>query len=607
MLSIFCALVVLAVLVDSARLRRRAGRLPRLSTNVDPPANSFNVINGPGVNLDEGTRISASEYALKKGLTVLDLWPAGLPPDLLLGLLQLVDVDRFRGQRLGRMITAGHAFVVDADVLSRAQVPVDSTPLDPVSFFELGIELKRFACTQTDVVFAPDCTAVPLPKDQRRALARTAMGTAMPTLYAIRAAWLLTLVTLALTVPIAGPAALVAWMLKPVLSLAGTGLRARGLFVYAGLRPLFELWDFVVVIKGRWRPDRPTEAEQVEAMRPIYAALLAEGQAAFFQERRLDCPICKARSLRTTVETGDLFQFKPGRFSVDECGDCGHVFQNPQLTPQGLSFYYRDFYDGLDAEALEALLGSTPQVYEARARMVIGHGDPSAWLDVGGGNGHLCCVSRDVWPKTRFDGLDLSSGMELAARRGWVDRAYNGLFPDLAPTLTAEYDVVSMSHYLEHTMDPIREIQAASNALRADGLLLIEVPDPESCFRKLLGRFWLPTFQPQHLHLLPVKALERLLRASGFEPLVWHRGETHYPLDLFLASSLFLNLIVPKPPRPWLPPKGPLAPLIHRVGWAIGMPILLVALTVDVLLSPFMRRPGLSNTYRVLARKVASP
>ena len=35
-------------------------------------------------------------------------------------------------------------------------------------------------------------------------------------------------------------------------------------------------------------------------------------------------------------------------FTLEQCGDCGHVFQNPRLTPEGLEFYYRDFYDGRD-------------------------------------------------------------------------------------------------------------------------------------------------------------------------------------------------------------------------------------------------------------------
>ena len=66
----------------------------------------------------------------------------------------------------------------------------------------------------------------------------------------------------------------------------------------------------------------------------------------------------------------------------------------------------------------------------------------------------------------------------MAARRGWVDRAHRGLFPDLAAEMAGEYDVVSMHHYLEHTRDPGVELEAAATALAPGGLLSLEIPDP---------------------------------------------------------------------------------------------------------------------------------
>ena len=48
----------------------------------------------------------------------------------------------------------------------------------------------------------------------------------------------------------------------------------------------------------------------------------------------------------------------------------------------------------------------------------------------------------------------MSDSVDEAARRGRVDTAYRGMFPDLAPNLPRSYDIVSMHHYLEHTRDP---------------------------------------------------------------------------------------------------------------------------------------------------------
>src|SRR5205823_1793024 len=224
---------------------------------------------------------------------------------------------------------------------------------------------------------------------------------------------------------------------------------------------------------------RVTAAE----LRPVYDALLARGTEPFFEPRRDDCPLCHGKDLAKIGDFPDHYQRKPGRFVLSRCRGCGHVFQNPRLSIEGLSFYYRDFYDGLGEELTQTVFANEMTEYRARAQLVASFSTPRRWLDVGAGHGHFCCFARELLPETRFEGLDFSESIEHAVRRRWVDRGIRGLFPEVAPKLAAggeRYDVVSMSHYLEHTLDPAAEIDAAARVLAAGGLLFIEVPDPES-------------------------------------------------------------------------------------------------------------------------------
>ena len=230
-----------------------------------------------------------------------------------------------------------------------------------------------------------------------------------------------------------------------------------------------------------------------------------------FEARRTTCPWCGSPALVDRVEVTDLLQHKPGRFHLDECTACGHVFQNPALSLAGLDHYYDQFYEGEGEEPWEFAFAAMGGAYRKRTDALARHAEPRAWLDVGTGHGHFCLAARQRWPEAVFDGLDLSESVEEAARRGWIDAGYRGLFPDLADSLSRSYDVVSMHHYLEHTREPRRELAAAAKALEPGGHLMIEGPDVDCP--------WSPPAGPLLALLVPAPAPAlRHLRQPGGGP-----------------------------------------------------------------------------------------
>ncbi|MCR8578145.1 class I SAM-dependent methyltransferase, partial [Streptomyces sp. Isolate_219] len=349
----------------------------------------------------------------------------------------------------------------------------------------------------------------------------------------------------------------------------------------------------------------PPRAAGTAARHAAYTADLAAGTDRFFEPRRADCPWCSAPDPVVRVRMPDLLQGKPGRFTLEECRHCGHVFQNPRLTPDGLDFYYRDFYEGLGGEGASLVLGRMSATYRDRAELLRPFTTPRNWLDVGTAAGHFCNAARAVWPGTRFDGLDMGEGVHEAERRGWITTAYQGQFPDLADRLAGRYDTVSMHHYLEHTRDPLAELDAAVKVLAPGGHLLIELPDPESRIGRLLAPYWLPWFQPQHQHLMPAGNLKQALAARGFTILAEQHGAAHQNNADFLgAVALAANRLAPDPQAPWATiPATRTRRAARSAVQAMAVPGYAAALALDNLRTALARATDGGNAYRLLARK----
>ncbi|WP_406281980.1 class I SAM-dependent methyltransferase [Embleya sp. NBC_00896] len=606
-------LIGLGLAGGTRTLRRRLRALPPLSAApaTDHTIAGWTCVTATGVRPDASTVRAAVAHAERERLVVLDLVPGDLPTDELLTLLGRLDPDRVRRDPLARGRGAGHALLVHDDVLRRAGVhAADLAGLDPPALIELTARLKPFAADGTGHAVAPDLVAPPPdPARRKRWLKATGVPVWPNLVGGLGEAAAYT--GACVTSPFWGALAFLAMWFQPYAVVAGRRpVRPRDLHRATVLRPVLAVRRWVLAVTGP-RPARAPAAIDPAALRPEYARDVAEGLAAFFEDRRTTCPWCGSDRLAVRARIGDHLQGKPGRFTLERCRDCAHVFQNPRLSLAGLDYYYRDFYDGLGGAGAEALFGTMSRTYRGRAELLRRNLPPGtaprAWLDVGTGHAHMCVVARTLLPDTVFDGLDLGDGVEGARRRGWIRTAHRGQFPELADRLAGDYDVVSMHHYLEHTRDPFAELDAAAKVLVPGGRLLIELPDPQCWYGRVLRGLWLPLFQPQHQHLMPWRNLEAALNARGFTVLAREHGRAHQGNDFTGAVSQALTALAPDPAMPWVP-GGP-TPLrrARRIALvSVAVPAFVVAVLLDAAVSLLALAAGArggSNAYRLLARK----
>ncbi|UGY94919.1 class I SAM-dependent methyltransferase [Streptomyces gobiensis] len=602
------AAALTALTAGVLRARRRLHALPVLPPHTaspglptgPPEALGWQLISARGVHVDDATRRAALQYAERENLQVLDLIPGDLGAEQALGLLRLVDPAGYRGDRLAPGRGAGCAVLVTDDVCKRAGLDPHTRP-GTAELLHLAHRVKQYAPAATDLAIAPGLRA-PALSPQLRAAELRAQGLPPRPTAAAQLAGLGMLALSAAACPPWGTAAAALYWLQPYLVLGpGSPLHPADLAPATAARPLRSLTS---ALRTAAHPQHAAKADSPAAPRSRYAAELAAGTDRFFEPRRTDCPWCGCAQLAVRVRVPDLLQGKPGRFTLEQCRSCGHIFQNPRLTPGGLDFYYRDFYDGLGAAGSGHVFGRLGGSYLDRAELLRPYATPTAWLDVGTGHGHFCNAARAVWPGTRFDGLDMGDGVREAERRGWVSTGYQGQFPEYAHRLAGQYDTVSMYHYLEHTRDPFAELDAAATVLTPGGHLLIELPDPASRMAHLLGPHWLPWFQPQHQHLIPAANLRQALYERGFTLLTEQHGPAHQHNDFVGAVALTANRLAPDPAAPWATrPDTPARRAARHAVRAAALASYAPAAALDALRTAVARRTDGGNAYRLLARK----
>ncbi|MEU6038250.1 class I SAM-dependent methyltransferase [Actinomadura sp. NPDC047616] len=620
---IWLPLVVAAgLLANALRLRRRLGELPRLpvsgrrgcslrwdgSYDTDTPGHdeSYGLLLAEGAVVSGQLRRAACAYARHHGIQVLDLIPRDLPVERALDLARGADRHAYRTDPLALGHGAGYATVVDEDLLQRTGTRPRA--LDPGEYGAVTLRLRQYARAQEGDVFAADLAVVPsrVPRRVpscagRRAWLRGLGVSVRWTVGASMTSYALVLASLAVA-PRWGAVTAAVYCAVPYLVFTGVPVSPRDLHRMALLRLVLTPWNWWRTLAEAPCPWERRREQALADAREWYGTALADEVERFFHPRRDDCPWCGARAVQPHMTTDDVIQAKPGRFTLDRCRECGHIFQNPRLNTVGLEFYRRDVYDGLAAESAEHALAAQRRVHTARADMAVAaHLAPRAWLDVGTGHGHFCRAARAVLPDTEFDGLDTGDGVQEAAARGWLRRPHRGALTDLVDELAGRYDVISMHRHLEQVPDPATELDVAIKMLPPGGHLLVELPDPECPAGRLLRRFWAGWLQPRHLHLIPIGNLERALTARGMRIVARQRRRAHQWHDLASAALIALQAFGPPPGRPWARRARASARVRYAIAVAGARPLGATAALLDRLLAPLVPGPG--NTYRVLARK----
>jgi 2-polyprenyl-3-methyl-5-hydroxy-6-metoxy-1,4-benzoquinol methylase len=272
------------------------------------------------------------------------------------------------------------------------------------------------------------------------------------------------------------------------------------------------------------------------------------GETVIRSEARDRCLVCGGESTALHSDVPDLLLGTPGRWRVVRCraAGCGLLWLNPRPVAEELGSLYQNYFtheadvagrEGLRdrvrraiqqrllgyparisgrVRALSALVQLVPWYRASAMRELfwLPATDSGRLLDIGCGNGRP--MQRFVAAGWTATGIDFDADAVAAARSAGLDARVGALKEQALPD--AHFDVILMSHVIEHLPDPLAELIECRRILKPSGSIVIATPNAHGLGHLAFRRHWLGLDPPRHLQIFTPEALTRLLAMSGFRP-----------------------------------------------------------------------------------------
>jgi len=101
--------------------------------------------------------------------------------------------------------------------------------------------------------------------------------------------------------------------------------------------------------------------------------------------------------------------------------------------------------------------------------------------------------------------------------------------------------------------------------------------------------------------------LTKLLREVGFEPAIVQRRQAHLQVEFGTALMLMLSWLAPRLTAPWRRPPSRLEAVKNQLIWFFGFAFVPISMLLDAIGAPLLPKLGISNAYRVVARRDRLP
>ena len=264
------------------------------------------------------------------------------------------------------------------------------------------------------------------------------------------------------------------------------------------------------------------------------------------------CPVCDSdrRELLYSDLEDRIFFSAPGKWDAYSCKGCSSAYLDPRPTRKtiGLAYDsyfthdevrdpllssldflsrirralrngYRNYYFGTRDRPSSALgvpvtmlMPNAGASIDAEMRHLPRPDPGQRLLDLGCGNSIFLSRARSAgWTVV---GADFDAKAVAATRDTGLDVRLGGV--EAFDPEVDRFDVITLSHVIEHVHRPLQMLTACHALLKPGGLLWLETPNIASTGHRLYGKNWRGLEPPRHLVLFSLASMQQALANAGF-------------------------------------------------------------------------------------------
>jgi len=248
------------------------------------------------------------------------------------------------------------------------------------------------------------------------------------------------------------------------------------------------------------------------------------------------CPLCGA-----SFDRAVNLRWRKDGFDIVGCPSCTLVFRADLPTRDELGEIYASDYfkagaDGGGEGYLDYVADAEVHRLAARRRLdlLARHVSVGSLLDVGAAAGFFVAEAQEAGWDAR--GIDVAESMLAWGRAELAAPLERATLADveLAP---GSLDALTMWDYIEHSLDPVADLERTHELLRPDGIVALSTGDAGTFAARVSGSRWHLLTPHHHNYFFTARTLRDLLARAGFTVVELSHPGSRYPLRYLVHKA----------------------------------------------------------------------